>query len=50
MFVPPRYRVPGLIEDLARFMDRQDLPLLAHVAAAHAQFEIASESWFVQAP
>jgi Fic family protein len=40
LFVPPRSdRVPGLIDDLVRFMDRHDLPVLAHVAVAHAQFE-----------
>lgn len=40
LFVPPRYeRVPGLIEDLIRFIGRDDLPVLAHVAVVHAQFE-----------
>lgn len=40
LFVPPRYeRVPALIDDLVQFIDRDDLPVLAHVAVAHAQFE-----------
>jgi Fic family protein len=40
LFVPPRYeRVPALIDDLVQFIDRDDLPVLAHVAIAHAQFE-----------
>lgn len=40
LFVPPRFeRVPGLINDLVQFIDRDDLPVLAHVAIAHAQFE-----------
>lgn len=39
-FVPPhRERVPGLVDDLAAFMARTDVPPLAHVAVAHAQFE-----------
>lgn len=39
-FVPPRHdRVPGLMADLVRFVDREDVPTLAHAAVAHAQFE-----------
>lgn len=39
-FVPPHHRhVPGLIDDLVAFMSRDDIPVLAHVALAHAQFE-----------
>ena len=39
-FVPPRHeRVRGAIEDMCDFTHRADLPLLAHVAIAHAQFE-----------
>ncbi|GAB2688987.1 Fic family protein [Thalassiella azotivora] len=39
-FVPPHHdRVPAAIEDLRRFADRVDLPVLVHVALAHAQFE-----------
>jgi Fic family protein len=39
-FVPPHHeRVPGLMDDLVRFMRRTDLPLLAQTAVAHAQFE-----------
>ena len=36
---PTAERVPGLIEDLVVFMRRDDLPVLAHAALAHAQFE-----------
>ena len=40
LFVPPHHdRVPGAIEDLMRFIARDDLPILAHAALAHAQFE-----------
>jgi Fic family protein len=40
LFVPPKYgRVPGLIDDLVSFIDRDDVPVLAHAALAHAQFE-----------
>lgn len=40
MFVPPASgRVPGLIDDLVLFIDRDDWPVLAHTAVAHAQFE-----------
>ncbi len=39
-FVPPYYaRVPAAIDDLVSFIRREDLPVLAHVALAHAQFE-----------
>jgi Fic family protein len=31
--------VPALIDDLVAFVKRDDLPLLAHAAVAHAQFE-----------
>jgi Fic family protein len=40
VFVPPRHeRVPAAIEDLAAFVERSDVPLLAQIAVAHAQFE-----------
>lgn len=39
-FVPPRHElVPSLMADLVQFMARDDLPVLAHAALAHAQFE-----------
>jgi Fic family protein len=39
-FVPPHHlRVPGAIDDLVEFIGREDIPVLAHVALAHAQFE-----------
>lgn len=39
-FVPPHHaRVPGDIDDLVAFIDRDDIPVLAHAAIAHAQFE-----------
>lgn len=39
-FVAPRFeRVPGLMEDLAGYASRTDLPPLVHVATVHAQFE-----------
>ena len=39
-FVPPvAERVPGAIEDLIDFIRRDDLPVLAQVAVAHAHFE-----------
>ena len=39
-FVPPRSeRVPHAIDDLVTFIDRDDVPALAHSAVAHAQFE-----------
>lgn len=40
MFVPPHPdRVVPALEDLARFMARDDLPALVQAAVAHAQFE-----------
>lgn len=40
LFVPPQYgRVPDCIADLVAFIDRDDIPVLAHAAIAHAQFE-----------
>jgi Fic family protein len=39
-FVPPSHeRVPAAIDDLVAFVDRDDLPVLAQAAVAHAQFE-----------
>jgi len=39
-FIPPHQdRVPAAIDDLIRFIDRTDIPTLAHAAIAHAQFE-----------
>ena len=39
-FVPPAHeRVPALMADLVAFMHRADLPVVALVALAHAQFE-----------
>lgn len=39
-FVPPHHsRIPAAIEDLVRFCARDDLPVLAQAALAHAQFE-----------
>ncbi|MFL0516975.1 Fic family protein [Brevibacterium luteolum] len=39
-FVAPHHdRVPAAIDDLVAFMKRQDFPVLAHAAVAHAQFE-----------
>lgn len=39
-FVPPHHdHVPALMDDLVAFVRRTDLPLLAQVAIAHAQFE-----------
>lgn len=39
-FVPPHHEhVESLIEDLVRFIDRDDIPVLAHAAVSHAQFE-----------
>ena len=39
-FVPPHHnRVPAAIDDLVAFIDRTDIPALAQVAIAHAQFE-----------
>lgn len=40
VFVPPHAdRVPAAIDDLLRFVARHDVPRLAQVALAHAQFE-----------
>ncbi|HEX3679967.1 MAG TPA: Fic family protein, partial [Galbitalea sp.] len=39
-FVPPHHeRVPPAMDDLVAFIKRPDIPALAHVAIAHAQFE-----------
>ena len=39
-FVPPHQdRVPAAMDDLVAFMGRTDIPALAQVAIAHAQFE-----------
>lgn len=39
-FVPPHHdRVPELMDDLALFANRVDLPVLVQTALAHAQFE-----------
>ncbi|WP_345763158.1 Fic family protein [Diaminobutyricibacter sp. McL0608] len=39
-FVPPTpQRVPELMDDLIRFMNRDDLPAIAQATIAHAQFE-----------
>jgi Fic family protein len=39
-FVPPHHdRVAGLMDDLVAFVQRTDLPALAQIAIAHAQFE-----------
>ena len=37
---PPPEEVPGLLDDLAVFCDRRDLPPQAVAAIAHAQFEL----------
>jgi len=40
LFVPPRQNfITGAISDLLAFIDRNDVPVLAHAAIAHAQFE-----------
>jgi Fic family protein len=36
---PPPALVPGLMDDLAAFCDRRDIPIMAQAAIAHAQFE-----------
>jgi Fic family protein len=36
---PPPDEVPGYCEDLLRFANRDDVPVLAQAAVAHAQFE-----------
>jgi len=39
-FVPPHHsRVPASIDDLVKYIARDDVPILAHAALAHAQFE-----------
>jgi Fic family protein len=39
-FVPPHHsRIPAAIDDLVGFCGREDLPVLAQSAVAHAQFE-----------
>lgn len=39
-FVPPRHGlVPAALDDLFDFIHREDLPVLAHLAVAHAQLE-----------
>lgn len=39
-FVPPHHtRLPALMDDLIAFVHRVDVPVLAQVAIAHAQFE-----------
>ena len=39
-FAPPHHvHVPSAIDDLVEFIGRDDIPVLAHVALAHAQFE-----------
>lgn len=39
-FVPPHHeRLADSLADLFAFLDRDDIPLLAHAAIAHAQFE-----------
>ncbi len=40
IFVPPHHgRVESAIADLVAFIDRDDVPVVAHAALAHAQFE-----------
>lgn len=40
LFVPPHHdRIATAIDDLMTFIERDDLPVLAHAALAHAQFE-----------
>jgi Fic family protein len=39
-FVGPEYsRIPELLDDLCDYANRTDVPVLAHIALAHAQFE-----------
>ena len=39
-YVAPQHRrIPGAVDDLVRFARRDDLPALARIAIAHAQFE-----------
>ena len=40
LFVPPTAaRLPAAMDDLTKFMNRYDLPVMIHTAIAHAQFE-----------
>jgi len=40
VFIPPPYDlVESLLDDLVRFLEREDLPAVAQAAIAHAQFE-----------
>ena len=40
VFVPPHHdRVPGLMADVMEFARRVDIPVIAQIAVAHAQFE-----------
>jgi Fic family protein len=40
MFVPPQHsRIADAIDDLVKFIERDDLPVLVHAALTHAQFE-----------
>lgn len=40
LFVPPHHdRIADAINDLVMFIERTDMPVLAHAALAHAQFE-----------
>jgi Fic family protein len=40
VYVPPPFEeVPGLVEDLCQFLQRDDMPALFQAAVAHAQFE-----------
>jgi Fic family protein len=40
LFVPPHHdRIPEAIDDLIAFIGRSDIPVVAHAAVAHAQFE-----------
>lgn len=36
---PAAQRVPGLIDDLCAYANRRDVPVLAHAAITHAQYE-----------
>jgi Fic family protein len=39
-FVPPHHRhIAGAVDDLVAFIDRDDVPVVAHAAVAHAQLE-----------
>lgn len=40
LFIPPHHdRIPAAMADLMSFIERNDVPVLAHAALAHAQFE-----------